>query len=716
LEVEISSLSVSHSLFISKLVAGKSKCGTPYRYFSDNGSPVIALTSVDAKNEAVILSFSPDSFDVSTTVASTLLPGASTLHSDFTLSSSNTEAKVTLKYEKKTFSAKSSVAPGATLSSRHNFAVSSSGEGLVVLDTRSKGQVVVPINALSGKVVHVFEISKSVVLVVSESGLVYYVNVSKKEAEWVIDQSIATVAGAIFMNPVAVTAAEREATSANVDFVTDFKLRLRSQYETLLSLPSLVKSILDAANSNAPDEDKSKLFGFHQTIIVMSKTGRLVALSTKDGTTKWSAWLGDVHYLHPLGVNDFLLIGPTSYHVRDALTGKVKKAPQKLSISSAPHTIIPLVWESAVSKTTPVFVMSEDNKEFQLVPDSPDVLKAHGRNIKWVDVSEGKDSITGYYLNDQYKAIPLWSVALGKSSGSDDIFEIAGRSPNEKVSSQAKKLGNDGLLLKYLNPHLVGVIKSSGSAGAADVTLLDATAGTVLHRSQLQDVGGPVKMVITENWVVISYWNTKAKRCELYILTLHAGSVDKFELNPIKSIPAVVKSMALDGSALAKPTVYSQTYIAPDDIITMGVTATKAGISSKHILLGLASDSILALDLRFIDPRRPVNKPTADEQAEMLMQYSPRLPMIRTSVLSYNLYLPKIQGIVTAPASLESTSLVLSYGLDLFYTRYMPSNGFDVLPDSFNKPLLVMLTTGLSAGLIAAKYGAASKMLKLSWA
>lgn len=62
-----------------------------------------------------------------------------------------------------------------------------------------------------------------------------------------------------------------------------------------------------------------------------------------------------------------------------------------------------------------------------------------------------------------------------------------------------------------------------------------------------------------------------------------------------------------------------------------------------------------------------------------------------------------VKSIYSSPALLESTSIVLASGLDLFQTRVMPSGGFDVLPDSFNKVQLVLTILGLTAGIAVSK-------------
>lgn len=65
----------------------------------------------------------------------------------------------------------------------------------------------------------------------------------------------------------------------------------------------------------------------------------------------------------------------------------------------------------------------------------------------------------------------------------------------------------------------------------------------------------------------------------------------------------------------------------------MAVTNTMHGITTRNFLLGLATDQVFSLDKRYVDPRRPTGKPTPEDVEEGLMQYSPFVPLVPTSML-----------------------------------------------------------------------------------
>lgn len=74
-----------------------------------------------------------------------------------------------------------------------------------------------------------------------------------------------------------------------------------------------------------------------------------------------------------------------------------------------------------------------------------------------------------------------------------------------------------------------------------------------------------------------------------------------------------------------------------------------------------------------------------------------------------------IRGIHTAPAGLESTSLVLVYGLDLFYTRVTPSKMFDVLKEDFDYIFISgVLSALILVSFLCGKF-ASMKNLKMAW-
>lgn len=55
-----------------------------------------------------------------------------------------------------------------------------------------------------------------------------------------------------------------------------------------------------------------------------------------------------------------------------------------------------------------------------------------------------------------------------------------------------------------------------------------------------------------------------------------------------------------------------------------------------------------------------------------------------------------LRAVASAPAVLESTSLLFCYGSDLFFTRITPAAHFDSLQSDFSYGLLVVALLGLT--------------------
>ena len=124
-------------------------------------------------------------------------------------------------------------------------------------------------------------------------------------------------------------------------------------------------------------------------------------------------------------------------------------------------------------------------------------------------------------------------------------------------------------------------------------------------------------------------------------------------------------------------------FTGPSYVLALKDTITVKGITTKNLLMGTSTGSVINVPRHFLDPRRP-NMNTPPEMREPgLPPYVPELVFPPEVILNYNQTLVKIKDIVTAPTGLESTTVVFVHGLDLYCTRVTPSKGFDVLKDDF---------------------------------
>lgn len=112
---------------------------------------------------------------------------------------------------------------------------------------------------------------------------------------------------------------------------------------------------------------------------------------------------------------------------------------------------------------------------------------------------------------------------------------------------------------------------------------------------------------------------------------------------------------------------------------------------------------IYCLDPRLLDARRPPkDQISAADKEEGLLPYQPTIPLVNTAIVSYSLRLHDTTGIALAPTNLESTTHMLAYGTDIFYTRLSPSGAYDMLSDDFNKTFVATTIVGTAASCLNA--------------
>lgn len=136
--------------------------------------------------------------------------------------------------------------------------------------------------------------------------------------------------------------------------------------------------------------------------------------------------------------------------------------------------------------------------------------------------------------------------------------------------------------------------------------------------------------------------------------------------------------------------------------------------TSASLPVGLSGGLIVEMPWALLDPRRPIQGPNQARE-EGVIPYVPEVPIPMENIINYNQTVGRIQGIYTAPSGLESTSLVVVYGLDWFVTRVSPSKTFDLLKDDFDYILITVVLIGLTTASYVTKHLASRKAQKMAW-
>lgn len=328
----------------------------------------------------------------------------------------------------------------------------------------------------------------------------------------------------------------------------------------------------------------------------------------------------------------------------------------------------------------------------------------------------------------------------------------------EVIQSPSTVLGDDALLLKYLNPHTLVVVTEATKSFLADVapvsdgsdetgdgfynalvgdeyssstaeqkrkplgaskpgadassspnssvnaatpslfiSLVDSVSGQILHRvSHAHALESDMTEGAAGTRVPVGRLHVFQPRTRRTDVGVLTLHEGMIDKNGITAFSAPEQELSFSSLESAKPIVLSKTFGMAKAVTALGVTTTKGGISSKQFLFARSNDQVVSIDRRMLDPRRPNGELKPSEKMEGLIRYAPLLPIVPLRTPSHVYEVSSVESISSASANVESQSLVIAFGgPDVFFTRLAPSKGFDLLPDDFNRGLLTVILVGL---------------------
>jgi len=328
-------------------------------------------------------------------------------------------------------------------------------------------------------------------------------------------------------------------------------------------------------------------------------------------------------------------------------------------------------------------------------------------------------------------AVPRWSIALPvvPAQGERPPISFATFPHAAVVHSPVRVLGDRNVLHKYINRNLLAIgIEHPGDGdfeeASLQILLVDTVSGRVVHSVAHPGMRGPLTLLMGENWLVCHFWSPKS-------LTYQMAVTELFTNTSVADDPVALllgggpdyslRENSFDAFVHAPPHVLSQGYAFGAPVEAMAVTQTVAGITPKFVLVATVAGQMVLLDKRFLDPRRPIvpggpQKMSTADREEGLVPYGPSLGGISPlAVVSHKHTIARPRSFVVAPTYLESTSLALMIGLDLFMTRVAPAREFDRLNEDFNYVALVCATIALTAATLGSGWYSNRKDLARAW-
>eukprot|EP00516_Mucochytrium_quahogii_P007906 CAMPEP_0203757822 /NCGR_PEP_ID=MMETSP0098-20131031/10705_1 /ASSEMBLY_ACC=CAM_ASM_000208 /TAXON_ID=96639 /ORGANISM=" , Strain NY0313808BC1" /LENGTH=981 /DNA_ID=CAMNT_0050650059 /DNA_START=164 /DNA_END=3106 /DNA_ORIENTATION=- len=481
-------------------------------------------------------------------------------------------------------------------------------------------------------------------------------------------------------------------------------------------------------------------FGFRRGVLLMSKCGKIFLLDSMTGATIWSVFDPELAasstemivtryhqagHAHPAEV---AFVSKDSGRVmwRNAMTGAVLKSETSngkvLEVMTLPHDLVgdthasPDEGDEGIVPTA-TLILVHDNMKFSVHPKSrKSAILSNSALLSKVHFAHYDSEVTtlnGYGLQTTGDSVELWGVKVPKTY---KLVSLQCSSGGE-VNNPGVKLGDGSVLVKSINPHLI-LLAMENPGVELIVTLMDGVSGRIVKRFSHRGSTGPFHSVIYDNMIVYTFWSTVNNRVEVSSVGLFEGAIDKRALN--LWTPRSENDIGSGGSFSSfdtpiVPSVLQRTFFLDKAVRSLGVSTSRFGISDRNVFFGLENGGVNMVPRVFLDPRRPMGKLSKEEQEEGLVAYFAQLPLIPTNQVTYNLSVAKIDKIISMPTKLESTTLILVTGLDLFFCRVMPSKGFDLLDEDFNFSLLLLLCAGLVVATVVLSRMVRERNLADAW-
>lgn len=463
-------------------------------------------------------------------------------------------------------------------------------------------------------------------------------------------------------------------------------------------------------------------FGMKKTIVLVTQVGKIFGLDTITGAIVWQAF--DKNLVSASGEPKSSLVILSQSDDDTSIPKAIIIHPTGYVLEFNPisgQTITNTNLSTKIRQFAQTEYYQGENSRAVLLVGEDDTVSVFPREL----TEKVKQDINKYYItiagtsepmlvgynfildSDKIRANQIWKFSTGDSG---KVVSLKIKRVDEEVHSPARVLGDRGTLYKYINPNLIAIMTESNSGNECNpdhninIYLVDGVTGALVHSVHHPKSRAPAQMVHAENWLVYSYYHTKNRRTEISSLELFEGDM--------QSNSTAFSSLAR--SSIRPKLIEHKSFIFPGGIDAVVDTVTMHAMTNKHLIVALPSGALLEIPRIFLDPRRPLSM-LMEHREEGLIPYMPELPIPSESIVNYDKSLLQVRGIITSPASLESTSLVFAYGLDFFFTRVTPSKTFDILKDDFDHLLITAVLTFLVVASYVCKLLASRKALRAAW-
>jgi hypothetical protein len=550
-----------------------------------------------------------------------------------------------------------------------------------------------------------------------------WVMVRNGEKDWSRPEGLSGAVAAVWVDiPEAEDLAKVLEQEAHTNPVSAYIHRVNRHINDLQRLPAWLQSIpsrlKDSILGGGPAPKETGLrrdsFGFNKIIVLVTRRGRVYGLDTgNSGEIVWATQVFPQATGHTLDVKG--IVAQDGSKVIVTVSGSKGEAVQVNALTGELLSSVPPQGSVSVSSTA-IVEGPVGPYLLQLGPDGKPIgpLSPATAPKNTIVIRSGDSMLKGFkFVADgaQVTQQEVWQLQVMPTQR---IVQVATRASHDPVASIGRVLGDRRVSYKYLNPNTIVVAIFDDAVSALSVQVVDTVSGQILTSQRFDSVDGEkdISCAIAENFHVCSFFgqyklndgtNRLVKGYQIVSTDLYESPApnDRGPLGDAANFSSLEPVDTPSGPPL--PWAVSQGWVISQPIRTLTVTQTRQGIANRQIL-GFMPEShgVVGLPRVVIDPRRPVGRdPTpAEMEAEGLAKYAAALEIDPRTIISHERDVVGVEGIVATPAIVESTSLVVAYGIDIFGTRVAPSGVFDILGKGFNKTTLILTVVSLFGGVM----------------
>lgn len=322
----------------------------------------------------------------------------------------------------------------------------------------------------------------------SDDSLIYG---SPTDVYWTREESLSSIVKVEVVDlPVSATQASIEEEFSANSLFDRIVSRISSQFHQLIIMANDLANGVHLTTRTYSKSLVRDRFGLHKLILVVTKTGKILALDTISGHIIWQHHLPasnleanritlfiqrtSIHY--PLEPQCSLIFrnnaGKSSMFVFNPVTGSSLHGDDYIILPYLVQQAIPIPQNEDSQFLKPILLLGDDG-EPRVFPQTDWAVKriqGMAKDIFLFTADSKACTMTGYALSASRSgltAAQVWRLklcpAVDVSAGQhEEIVNIAARHSEERVHSLGRVLADRNVLFKYLNPNLV-VVTTQGN-------------------------------------------------------------------------------------------------------------------------------------------------------------------------------------------------------------------------------------------------------------